>query len=319
MDALRMTMVIAAAAVPLAWAIAGAAKSGAARAYFGPLAGEESPKKGSPVAEGPGAGFHGAGIPGAGLFGAVCALPAAIMLRFGYSAKISYDRKIMVHIIELYGKANSERRFIYHQAKKTALLMLAFAFCLLIGSQSDFDAGFFIFCATLLCGACLLPDSRLSSAVKKRKLEIMLDFPDFLVKMTLLINAGLNVSKAWEKVSEGSDKSRALGRELDIALQETRSGKSELKAYEDFAKRCRIQEVTRVVSVLLQNVRKGNSELVSILRIHANECWEMRKNAAKKLGEEASSKMLLPMAIMLLSILLIVITPAILALQGIAQ
>jgi len=68
--------------------------------------------------------------------------------------------------------------------------------------------------------------------------------------------------------------------------------------------------------VLLQNVRKGNAELVSILRVHANECWEMRKNAAKKLGEEASSKMLLPMAIMLVSILMIVAAPAMLALQG---
>jgi tight adherence protein C len=244
-------------------------------------------------------------------------LPAYALRRLKYEGKFSYDRKTKVHIIEYYGKTDSDVRFLLHQSTKIAFMVLALEFCLLIGLNSVRDAGYFLVCALCVCSAFLLPDSRLNSDIKKRKIEIMLDFPDFLVKLTLLINAGMNVAKAWEKVSEGMDKSRALGRELAMSLLEIRSGKSESKAYEDFAKRCRIQEVTRVVSVLLQNIKKGNAELVSILRIHANECWEMRKNAAKKLGEEASSKMLLPMAIMLLSILLIVTTPAILALQGI--
>ena len=246
------------------------------------------------------------------------ALPAYILKRFRYTARFSYDRKIKVHIIEYFGKPDSDLRFLLHQARKIVFLLLAVEFCLLIGLRSELDGGYFLVCALCICSAYLLPDSRLNSDIRKRKLEIMLDFPDFLVKLTLLINAGMNVAGAWEKVSGSTEKTRALGRELDMALLEIRSGKSESKAYEDFAKRCRIQEVTRVVSVLLQNIKKGNAELVSILRIHANECWEMRKNAAKKLGEEASSKMLLPMAIMLLSILLIVTTPAILALQGFA-
>ena len=244
-------------------------------------------------------------------------LPAYILKCVNYNGGLGYDRKIKVHIIEFFGKSESDIRFLLHQARKLAFMLLALEFCLLIGLRSEPDAGYCIVCALCLGSAYLLPDSRLNADIRKRKLDIMLDFPDFLVKLTLLINAGMNVSKAWERVSEGTDKNRALGRELDMALLEIRSGKSESKAYEDFAKRCRIQEVTRVVSVLLQNIKKGNAELVSILRIHANECWEMRKNAAKKLGEEASSKMLLPMAIMLLSILLIVTTPAILALQGI--
>jgi len=244
-------------------------------------------------------------------------LPAYVLKRVKYEAKISYDRRIKVNIVEFYGKPDSDARFLLHQAHKLTLVLIALEFCLIIGTQSQADAGYFIVCAVCLGAAYMLPDSKLNTDIKKRKLEIMLDFPDFLVKLTLLINAGMNLSKAWEKITESANKTRALGRELDMALMEIKSGKSESKAYEDFALRCRMQEVTRVVSILLQNIKKGNAELVSILRVHANECWEMRKNAAKKLGEEASSKMLLPMAIMLLSILLIVTTPAVLALQGI--
>jgi tight adherence protein C len=242
--------------------------------------------------------------------------PAYALKATGYAARLAYDRKIKVHIVEYYGKAESETLFLLHQAGKLTYVAAALVFCLLIASRSKADAGYVFFCLLMLSAAFALPDSRLSAEINKRKLDIMIDFPDFLVKLTLLINAGMNVTGAWERVSEGTKKDRALGRELDMALREIRSGKSESKAYEDFAKRCRIQEITRVVSVLLQNMKKGNAELVSILRVHANECWEMRKNAAKKLGEEASSKMLLQMAIMLLSILLIVTTPAILALQG---
>ena len=251
-----------------------------------------------------------------GLFSKLLQLPAFLCIAGKGPVKTSYTKKLKIQILEFYGQSEAEDRFLWHQSVKFAFVGIAMEFCFLIGLGSKMDFGYGAFGIMMIAAAFFLPDSRLNQAIKKRKIEMMLDFPEFLVKLTLLINAGMTVTKAWEKVTEGSDKSRALGRELEMAAIEIKSGKSEFRAYEDFAKRCRMQEVTRVVSVLLQNIKKGNAELVSILRIHANECWEMRKNAAKKLGEEASSKMLLPMAIMLVSILLIVTTPAILALQG---
>ncbi|MDR1059996.1 MAG: type II secretion system F family protein [Clostridiales bacterium] len=291
MSAYQSFALFAAILLPAAWMLGCAAAKGSAAATFGRL------------------------LPAGGL-GALIRLPAILLRKWRYEPRLSYDRKISVRIVEYYGKQDSELRFLLHQATKISFMAAAAEFCLLVGAASVPDGGYMAFCAIAMGAAFIFPDSRLSRDIKRRRLEMMLDFPDFLVKLTLLINAGMNVTSAWEKVAGGTDGSRALGRELTMAMLEIRAGKSEFKAYEDFAKRCRMQEVTRVVSVLLQNVKKGNAELVSILRVHANECWEMRKNAAKKLGEEASSKMLLPMAIMLLSILLIVTTPAILALQG---
>ena len=243
-------------------------------------------------------------------------LPASVLRHRDFLDKNSYIRKLKIHITEYYGKTDAERRTTWLLAVKFFYTALAAEFCLVIGTQVEPDIGYALFCVMITGGTFMLPDTQLDQNIKKRRIEIMLDFPEFLVKLTLLINAGMTVSKAWERVSDTHDRGRALGRELQTSVLEIKAGKSEFKAYEDFAKRCRMQEITRVVSVLLQNMRKGNEELVSILRVHANECWEMRKNTAKKLGEEASSKMLLPMAIMLVSILLIVTTPAIIALQG---
>jgi len=157
----------------------------------------------------------------------------------------------------------------------------------------------------------------LDKQIKERRMSIQIDFPDFINKLTLLINAGMTVGRAWEKIVEDNKKETPLYEELSIAQADIRGGKSEHQAFEDFAKRCKTPEITRFIAVVLQNLRKGSSELVSILRLQAAESWEMRKNIAKRIGEEASTKLLFPMMIMFLAILIIVIIPAILALRGI--
>jgi tight adherence protein C len=53
-----------------------------------------------------------------------------------------------------------------------------------------------------------------------------------------------------------------------------------------------------------------------LLRLQADECWELRKLRAKQLGEEASAKLLIPMMIMFVGILIIVVLPAVLQLNS---
>ena len=48
------------------------------------------------------------------------------------------------------------------------------------------------------------------------------------------------------------------------------------------------------------------------LKRMGTECWEMRKNTAKQLGEKASSKLMIPLSIMFLAIILICVAPVIL-------
>jgi len=43
-------------------------------------------------------------------------------------------------------------------------------------------------------------DRELSGKVNRRRLSIQLDFPDFLNKVILLVNAGMTVSRAWENL-----------------------------------------------------------------------------------------------------------------------
>jgi len=228
-----------------------------------------------------------------------------------------YDRKLMMKIIEISGVKYSQFYIRVHWANKIVLMLIGMLFSSFIGLFVEMDIGYAIFVVVLMIAIAYFSDNELNEKIKKRRLTIQMDFPDFLNKLVLLIDAGMTVSRAWEKAVEDNKKDSVLYNELETVLTEIKSGKSEQQAYEDFSKRCRTPEVTRLMSVLIQNLRKGNSDLVSVLRTLSNECWLMRKNAARKLGEEASTKMIFPMMLMLIAILIIVATPAMLAMQGI--
>jgi tight adherence protein C len=246
-------------------------------------------------------------------------LPVGLFLldSFKYRFNTAYDRKLLAAIVELNGPGQAVALLKAHWGGKISMVLLSLLFVFFIGTLTEPDAGYIAFCILLPAGIAYFGDRDLFEKVRKRRMAIQLDFPDFVNKLTLLINAGMTVSRAWERTAAESGRQTPLYQEINLALQGIRSGLPEHKAYEEFAKRCRLPVITRFISVLLQNRRKGNAELVPILRVFANECWELRKNTAKRYGEEASTKMLLPMLLMFVAILLIVGMPAVLALKNI--
>lgn len=237
-------------------------------------------------------------------------------IRYKYNTK--YDRKILIKISELSGHRFSQYYLCIHIAHKLAFIILALNLCLFFGVFIGPSNEFFIFTIIVNVLIFFLTDKEINNKISKRKLSIQIDFPDFLNKLTLLINAGMTVFKAIEKIVAETMKISPLFEELNILVSDVKGGIPETQSYENFAKRCRIPEITKFIAVILQNMRKGNSELVLVLRLMSTEAFEMRKAVAKRLGEEASTKLLLPLIIMFLAIVLIVATPAVLAMRGIS-
>lgn len=235
--------------------------------------------------------------------------------RYGYRTR--YDRRLSDKFAFLQDPKSVAFYLQVHWANKIVYallgLMLAGFLVAAAGKPDQFSA---VFAFLLSLGMFFLPDYELNKRVKKKQLLIRLDFPDFLNKLVLLINGGMIVAKAWEKVARDG-RNTPLYEELRRTALAIQAGQPVLSSYEEFARRCRTPEVSRFITVLLQNMRKGNSELAPVLIVQADECWQMRKDAAKRLGEEASTKLLLPMMLMFLAILLIVAAPAVMSLQGI--
>lgn len=229
---------------------------------------------------------------------------------------INYERKIITKLTELYGGRDVKYRLKLHLLRKTMYLIIALLAVTLLGNLMDKpDTSYFIFASAVILTVVYAVDRELDERIKKRSFYIQYDFPDFLNKLVLLINAGMTVPRAWDKIVMDRKNMTPLYGELQITYLEIKNGKPEMEAYEDFARRCRVKEITKFITLILQNLRKGNGELVPLLKLQSNECWELRKNMARKLGEEASTKLVLPLMIMFVGILVIVILPAVLQLK----
>jgi hypothetical protein len=65
-----------------------------------------------------------------------------------------------------------------------------------------------------------------------------------------------------------------------------------------------------LAALLVQNLRKGDQRLLATLEREAESAFEERKRNARVQGEEAATKLLIPMALMLLIVLVLLIVPA---------
>jgi len=149
---------------------------------------------------------------------------------------------------------------------------------------------------------------------KKREEELLLSYPQLVTTLALLIGAGMPVSKAWGRMAgrykkNGTVKNAAY-EEICYTWNEIQDGVGERKAYENFGNRCALWQYKRLASLLTQNLRKGSSELTELLSKESELAMEQRRNLAKRLGEEAGTKLLLPMMLMLCMIVALIIVPA---------
>lgn len=232
-----------------------------------------------------------------------------------YDCRTAYDVRLEAKLYELNGPANLHSQLKVHNARKIVITYFCLVFTTFVGTQVQPDAAYAVFGLVIAGAVFIAVDKQLERRVKERRRDIQIDFPEFLNKLILLVNAGQTVSMAVQKIVREGKRERALYKELAVVINEMALGKSELEAYEDFARRCRLQEASAFAAALVQNMRKGNDELVPILRMQALHSWENRKNIARKLGEEASTKLLLPMMISFIAILIMVMAPAVMQLN----
>lgn len=162
---------------------------------------------------------------------------------------------------------------------------------------------------------------RAKQEIRRRKEELLRDYPGIISKFTMLLSTGTTVRGAWEKIVQNYERQKeGLGthvvyEEMATTLREMQGGVSEAEAYERFGKRCGVTAYVKFGTLLSQNLRKGSKGISDILRMEAIQSFENRKSTAKRLGEEAGTKLLMPMIGMLAVVFIIVMVPAFLSMQ----
>ncbi|MCD8077687.1 MAG: hypothetical protein LUE63_04820 [Lachnospiraceae bacterium] len=162
-----------------------------------------------------------------------------------------------------------------------------------------------------------LPEQRRREAEKKRERELALSYPELVEYLTVLLGAGLTVRGAWERMTaeyraarERDGRRRVLYEEMLLTRNSFGQGVYEEAAYVAFGRRCGLKPYLRLGSLLETNLKKGNKGLLPMLQEEAEQAREERLQLARKLGEEASTKLLFPMMLLFALVLIILIVPA---------
>ncbi len=162
-----------------------------------------------------------------------------------------------------------------------------------------------------------MQDRKLKEEIDRRNRQMLLDHPQLISKLMLYLGAGMTIRNSFRKIASRYAAERQEGgkfhyvyEEMLLICHELDSGVSEAAAYEHFAKRCRLPQYTKLSNILVQNMRKGSNSILDALRQEAENAFEERKNMARKLGEEAGTKLLLPMMLMLGIVMVLILIPA---------
>lgn len=240
-------------------------------------------------------------------------MPELFFVGFGLMDLIHYNintkkaRKRIHDISEVTGKKYAQFHYYVMRGAEFTYGYLAFTIMLLLAAVAAMWE-LALLGALLSALAVMYLEQDMENKLSDRRDELLSEFPQVLSKLTLLVNSGMVIRDAWEKVSHTG--TGLMYQEMQITSEEFKNGVTELEIYRNFAERCGLKEVRRFSSTMIQNLQKGNAEIAYFLREMADELWEEKKHLAKRKGEAVNSKLMLPIGLIFLGILIMIMVPA---------
>lgn len=173
---------------------------------------------------------------------------------------------------------------------------------------------FFLF---LVGAVCIAVGQQQDDKKKKqeRTRELTREYPEMVSRMTMLIGAGMTISGAFKRIAGEYGRRRQqtekpLYEELMITCREMEAGIPEATAYRNLGTRCRQPCMVRFSALLVQYTKSGTAGLKRALHEETGQALRERQERAKRKGEEAGTKLLLPMTMMLVLIMVLIMIPA---------
>ena len=155
---------------------------------------------------------------------------------------------------------------------------------------------------------------------KQRRIKYLeIDYTQIITKILLYVSSGMTIRNSMIRLAEQYQnvknsnvdfENRVAYEELVIVKNKLSSGYSEIRAYEEMAKNINMRTYTRFLNIIGQSIKNGNKDIKNILNMEVQDALYERKQNAKKLGEEAATKLVLPLMMMLALIMIIIMVPA---------
>lgn len=196
-------------------------------------------------------------------------------------------------------------RAVYSQRVSMSLTIACFALPAYCFSEGSILAFLFIIAAAIF--AYIYYGRALPNKIEQRKNDMISDFSEVVSKLALLVNAGMILQEAWEKVSVSGN--TEIYEEMQKSVQEMHNGRPASEAIFAFGQRCMLPEIKKFATTLIQGFSKGNAELSLMLKQQSKEVWGTKQQIVMRQGELANDKLLLPILIIFIGILIMVLVP----------
>lgn len=155
-----------------------------------------------------------------------------------------------------------------------------------------------------------------------RKERIRQRYPDMLNKLMILMSAGMSITRAWMRITEDYtiqkvkyNQDEPLYEEMIYAGKRLNNGYSMGEVIRVFAQRNSIREIQQFCAILQTGWKRGDAHVLLHLKELHDRSWDIRKRTARKLSEEADTKLLLPLMLMLVVVMIIVLAPAMMTMK----
>lgn len=133
------------------------------------------------------------------------------------------------------------------------------------------------------------------------------------------MGSGMTVEQAWNRITaryldkrkNNDENIMPAYEEMLVTEREISDGMTGRKAYAGFAERVKLPCYQKLARIILQSIHIGSKGVCEMLEKESEDAFDERRLLALKLGEEAGTKMLMPMMIMMAIVIAIVIAPAI--------
>ncbi len=159
-------------------------------------------------------------------------------------------------------------------------------------------------------------DRDLQKKDKERQKELEREYPEFITKLQLYMGAGLTMRNTffrmgsnYRKEKEITGKRLFLYEEVLVSCYQLSNARAEDEVYREWAKRCDEIHYRKLGFLLVSYRRQGNDNILNQFSREVYLAWEESRRLAKKQGEEAETKLLFPMILMLVVVMSLILVP----------
>jgi hypothetical protein len=145
----------------------------------------------------------------------------------------------------------------------------------------------------------------------RRNEVLMMEYPGFVEMLALYMGAGLTIKGSLTRIADNYN--NLLAEEIKFTLNEIKSGIPEAEGYFRLGHRLNLPVYMKLMTLLSRNLEKGSRDILDMLNEEETSALQIKKELAKKKGEEASTKLLFPMIVLLGIVMIIVVMPVFLS------